>query len=268
MAKKKGQSLFDQFATTPGVAKKKLLKDQKKPGAKPTTPKTPKTPGVPGLGSGPSKTSVAPNLIGQYDPALDAQYRASQRGVDNLRQDTATSGGRRDEDVMGALGLAGQNRDRANQDFDSQLQGLFRQFGLQGQQQSQAANAAGVLHGGTQDAAAQVRGGNLAFARQPIDVGRGRTEEDYQRAVGDINRTAGREGEDAYTKLQRAIAEGSFYGADLSQEAIYQAGQNNPDLLAQLGGRGGTSNKTKKKNQQQQPPGQSNQPTKKKARKR
>lgn len=212
----------------------------------PKIPKGPSTGADPNKGYGPSATSVAPKLTGQYDPALDAQYRASQRGLAQKKEDTATAGSRGQEDLMTTLSLAGRNRDRANQDFDTQLQGLFRQFGVQGQQQGQAANAAGVLHGGTLSAAAKVRGSNLEVARQPIDTGRARTGEDYTTSVGQAQQSYDRSTTDANTKLQRAIAESAYYGSDLSQEAIYQAGQNNPDLLALLGGKGGDTGKTPK----------------------
>jgi hypothetical protein len=244
MAKKKINSGALYNALQPplqsGGIIKKLPKAAIPQTKKPSTPKTPSA-------GGPSATSVAPRLTGQYDPALDAQYRASQRGLEHLRQDTGTAGSRSGEDLMTTLSLAGRNQQRANEDFDTQLQSLFRQFGLQGQQQAQSANAAGVLHGGTLGAAAQVRQGNLAFARQPIDVGRARTAEDYTSSTGEAQRAYGRAAQDRNTKLQRAIAEAGYYGSDLSSEAIYQAAQNNPDLLAQLQGGGATPKSGKSK---------------------
>lgn len=248
----KTQSLFDKFSTGQGQAQKV---QQPKKAPQPKTPKTPatKTPTGPGF----SATSVAPRLTGQYDPALDAQYRASQRGLNNKREDTVTAGTRSSQDLMTTLSLAGTNLKRSNEDFDTQLSGLFRQYGIQGQQQAQAANAAGVLHGGTLDAASKVRAGNLAFARQPIDTGRARAGEDYTTSTGQAQLAYDRAGADRNTDLQRAIAEAAFYGSDLSREAIFQAGQNNPDLLAMLSG-GGKGGKDAGKDKTKKPAGPAN----------
>jgi hypothetical protein len=69
------------------------------------------------------------------------------------------------------------------EDYGLQLEGLLRNFGQQKGAQEQAANAAGVYDAGTLAAAAQKRKANLSFARQPIDIGARRLQEDVGTAL-------------------------------------------------------------------------------------
>ncbi len=164
-------------------------------------------------------TNPASPPLGTYDPALDAQVRASERGLRQLQEDAGTTRTRATEDLSDLTTRAGRNRDltlgdlatgrgrtmedygiretRGNRDFDSQLSNVFRQFGILGNQQNQTAAAQGVFGGGTGRASAAKRTENQDLARKPIDqgrsdlmadlaLGRGRTEEDYTRDTGRV----------------------------------------------------------------------------------
>lgn len=236
MAKKKG--LFDTLNGGPsygGVSNKILHPKAPKP--KPSKPnaKAPST----------KPPSTAPP--GSYDPALDAQGRASGRGVEQLQQDVGLANQRGAEDRATAVGLATRNSERQQADFQTRLDDIFHSFAIQGRQQMQSANSAGVEHGGTLEAAAQVRQGNEQRAEAPIHTAQGREKEDLAARLMDINRTADRANQDRATKLSRGVLEGGIYKSDIEAEKLWQAQQNNPDLLAQLAGSGKSGKKGKGK---------------------
>lgn len=240
MAKKKtNTSLFGQLGSGVGQANKSIYGNspaitghgvQSAPKPKPKDPNKPDNPK-------PKVPKTAPP--GSYDPALDAQQRAARTGLEDLQADTGLAGQRGQEDRATAVGLASRNSERQQADFQTSLDNLFHNFQVQGRQQFQSANAAGVLHGGTQEAAAQVRGGNLERAEAPIHTGQQRETQDLASRLLDINRTADRADADRFTKVQRGMREQGYYNSDIEAEKWWQATQNNPDLLAQLGASGG-----------------------------
>jgi hypothetical protein len=152
---------------------------------------------------------------GSYDPSIDAQRRAAERGLSDLREDSNTasvwakkdlgqslsdikrSRGRNVNDLrrgrrreVQKLGFRRQDlrRDagRARQDFGSRREGIARQFRTLAGTQMEARNAAGTLQGGTAAAAAAKRAENQAFAMKPIDVAENRMEQDLATSLGRI----------------------------------------------------------------------------------
>ena len=228
-----------------------------------------------------------------YDPAIDAERRALGRGAKDLKRDTRRSykvnrqdftQRQSDLESSRSRGMAdfaeqlseglrdigfrrtdlGTSAQRGRDDFATQLSGVIRGFDTLKGQQAQAANASGVMGGSTLRAAAARRRGNLKVARQPIDTGVQRLEEDYTRGLGrldvtqsdlygDINTGQQRLGEDVArdsllaqrdfkrnkfdlrTKLQRGIREQRIGNLDLKNQAIFQARQLRPGAFNKYG---------------------------------
>jgi hypothetical protein len=228
-----------------------------------------------------------------YDPAIAAERRAAERGLEDIEDDTERDslrarqdygqarrdirlGGRRERrDIATKLRRGRQDlrfkgrelqtkKQRGREDFGTQLNNLRRRFTLQGQEQGQAANAQGVLGGGTLAASAQRRGENFGIARQSLDTGlarmlqdarvaetelgiagrqlrqdtrRGRTEERQDRRRDQkLTRLEFRRGKhDRFTDLQRARREWVAADADLLSQMIWQARMNNPGAFTKAG---------------------------------
>ena len=199
-----------------------------------------KKPSVPraqvGLGSGiraPSpKPSGSPLTAGgltqppslTYDPAIEAQRRAAQRGLGDTTADVKAqrhfthtdlnealrtinvNSNRKRADLTreaerGVRKLGTQEQDvrtqagrsqadlrtkgeRAQADFHTQLSSIARKFGELGQRQGEAANAAGVNDTGTQAASSAARQRNQGYAEAPVHTAQKRTEEDISQAQG------------------------------------------------------------------------------------
>lgn len=147
-----------------------------------------------------------------YDPAIDAERRAIERGLEDTLRDTALERkyarkdfkvDRRSDKLQKRRTLADLLREsrrgtqdiglrtadvqqraaRGQADFTSQLQDLSRRFNTLGQNQAQNANAAGVLEGGTMRAAAAKRASNEALAQAPILTASQRLGQDTQTAL-------------------------------------------------------------------------------------
>lgn len=150
---------------------------------------------------------------GTYDPALDAQERASGRGLAQLREDydplTGRLSKRLQDDYLLEIGdvdresgrtladaLRRQQRQaqefanaradldlsytRGSEDYNRALGDLTRNFQRLGSAQTQAARRAGVARGGTLAQALARRTENQGYARQPLDVNYQRMGEDRQ----------------------------------------------------------------------------------------
>jgi hypothetical protein len=148
---------------------------------------------------------------GTYDPALDAQQGAAQRGFADIQQDTEQAGQRANTDWTtnrtaaatergyGAedFGVARQNteqsyqrsladlltsRAREGQDYSRNVQGVSRGYSRLGSQQAESAASRGVTQGGTLAAALAARTENEGLDRQPMDTAHGRAVTDSQNA--------------------------------------------------------------------------------------
>jgi hypothetical protein len=167
-----------------------------------------------------------------YNPEIEAKRRAAQRGLEDTEENVKTKlhFGHRDllqalqnihvgaarhrqdigrESQRGQQKLSFEEQDaktraaRANQDFDSQLANIGRQFAQLGHRQSEGANAAGVNDAGTQAAASAARGRNQSLAEAPVNTARERTNEDLYTALSRIAGARGELEQDAGRSLTR-----------------------------------------------------------------
>lgn len=162
--------------------------------------------------------------LGSYDPGLDAQERAAERGYDYTTKDIARGRERALSDFITAQGDIqrqkgdvqreyGENltdmltsRKRGQQDYTSNLQTINRNFQRLGNVQAQRGRQAG-LGGGFARQAARKRAANKAIERAPVDLnfqrfmadsrlGQKRLGEARVRSIDELDRSAGRLAED------------------------------------------------------------------------
>jgi hypothetical protein len=251
-----------------------------------------------------------------FDPEIESKRRAAQRGLEDTEEnvktklhfghtdlvqalkDLKTSATRKRQDLgresqrgLQKLGFeeadANTRATRANQDFDSQLANIGRQFASLGQRQREGANAAGVLDSGTQAAAGAARARNQGLAEAPVNTARDRTNEDLYTALSriggargaiseDTARSLGRLGEDLHNErhkarqqfgregfegkreLGRARREGAVSNVELIEKEIYNARtehpavfrnwkKKNPGAVPSSNGQGGGNGSQKKR---------------------
>lgn len=189
-----------------------------------------------------SPWDVSPPFL-TYDPGLEAQRRAAQRGVEDTEADTRTKrhfahrdlgealrnirvstqrsrqkltkeGARGREDIGRQTGRSEQKlgfreadarkrAGRANEDFDTKLKELSRRFASLGRSQGEAASASGVRDQGTLAAGAAARQRNKRIAEEPVRVARRRTAEDLASVLERIGIERGYLGQDSARELGR-----------------------------------------------------------------
>lgn len=171
-----------------------------------------------------------PVPTGSYDPALDAQYRAAQRGFQYSSQDAQQNQLRLSSDYgiqQGDIGRSWQRgnedmnlsfrygqedvgtqrdrgysdldlaRSRGGEDYNRAVGQLTRNYDrLAGQQQEQQVRAGGLLRSGAALQAAQKRSENMAWDKAPIDT-------NYNRFLADNTTSRTRLGEDTSRADQR-----------------------------------------------------------------
>jgi hypothetical protein len=181
---------------------------------------------------------------GSYDPAINSQVAAANRGYGDLtfdierqRQRDTVDYGLAREDIFRAqgrgqqdldIGLARGNEDlnqgltRGNQDFDtafgrgqedynSGVSALNRQYTQLGRQQGEQANRYGVTSRGIALMQAQKRAENQAIDRQPLDTG-------WQRQQQDIGTGRARLGEDTFNTRTRMYQDASLSSGRLGED--------------------------------------------------
>jgi hypothetical protein len=127
---------------------------------------------------------------GTYDPAIDYNAGASQRGYDNLFGDAQTAYEQGQEDYgLGRTGLIqgrdwdiadiGTNRTRLNEDYGRQTQDLGRNYGILGRQQGERAAQQGITSAGLLGKSAGVRGANQQRDQSGLDLA-------HTRGLGDL----------------------------------------------------------------------------------
>lgn len=192
----------------------------------------------------PFKTPTRPPA-GTYDPALDAQERATGRGLADFLEDTETGRTRATTDY--GLGLADiatgeryQTEDmdrgltRAREDHTSQSGLLSRRYSMLADSQVDQQAAAGVDRGGTVMAALAKRQANQAVDQAPLDSalsrfmeddarGRLRLTEGADRQRGALGLNYSRAGEDFTEGVERAQRENTQFGLDIGEQRFYQA---------------------------------------------
>lgn len=162
-----------------------------------------------------------------YDPALDSQLHASQRGLADLQQDTERTGERNLSDYLLARGNAIRQQSEGVADINRNITALNTRYGQLGHQQQLAAAAAGVAQPGPQGGALlagmQKRTRNLALDRQPLDIQKTRLQQGTARGLGQLGINYRRSVEDSQSAMARARREGTFFGQDISAQRFYQA---------------------------------------------
>lgn len=191
---------------------------------------------------------------GTFDPALEAQRRAAQRGMHDTLADINTKRHFGERDLASSLRdittTVKRNRQKLGRDFGRQTQKLdtefqrgnekignseadtrlkaartqedlqtkrkevVRQFGELGQRQGEAANANGVNDTGTAAASAAARARNQQIAEAPIGTAEGRLSQDLATALGRLGTARGQLSEDRGTDLSQL---GQDYGTATSQ---------------------------------------------------
>lgn len=192
---------------------------------------------------------------GTYDPALDFQVAAGQRGLGDTVTDAATSARRGVEDygfgvsdlnLQQSRGTAdiGTRRDAVNRGFDRStadigtqrgyatedhqraIDALTRSYSRLGDQQGQQARVMGV-GGGVLVAAAKKRAANMAFDQAPIDTG-------FNRQLAGLDTSQGRLGEDRSTALAGLDTAQGRLGDDTAR-GIARLGVNTQRGIADTG---------------------------------
>jgi hypothetical protein len=195
---------------------------------------------------------------GSFDPALEAQRRAAQRGMHDTLQDTAserhfgevdltqalrdihTSSARRRQKLGIDFGRSteklgrdyerGNERisneesdtklkgERTNADFVTKLADIGRQFGELGHRQGEASNAAGVNDEGTSAAAAAARARNQQLAEAPIHTAQDRLNQDLYTALTRLGTSRSQLTQDRDTALGQLEQDRGIAGSQLKQD--------------------------------------------------
>lgn len=171
---------------------------------------------------------------GTYDPSLDAEERAAERGYGDLQQDTERDRGRlfsnTYDPVLGAIPNLQRQLAEEGADYGRQVQELGRGFQRLGTGQDNAARAAGVDSGGVLAQALRKRTENEAFARVPIDTAHTRYGQQNAREQAQAELGYQRQNEDLGTQLTRGGRELGFYRGDVGAQRFFQAEQSGAEL--------------------------------------
>lgn len=165
-------------------------------------------------------TKPPPNT---YDPNLDAQQRAGNRGLADLLADIGLKGERSSSDYITAQGDLNRRRTEGLADYGRQRDSVNLGYQQLGNRQAQSTNAAGLVGGGALAQATEKRGVNNARDLAPITLNEQRLNEGTDRALGQLSQNFQRSGVDDATQLSRAQRENTFFGQDLGASRFYQA---------------------------------------------
>lgn len=211
-------------------------------------------------------SSPARPPAGTYDPALDAQLRAAQRGFQDLRLDTETANQRANTAYSGSLadineadrqqstdfqrdiwntdrsysrGLADilKTRSRAREDYGTNIADMNRNYQRQANVQAEQATAAGQGGGGggTLKAAMKARGENLAIDNDRIGTGYFRFQQDSAQDEARNREDFALANQDINENQRRAGARFAKGRADAAQG--YQYGVDDRAIQLARGGR-------------------------------
>jgi hypothetical protein len=128
--------------------------------------------------------------VGTYDPAIDYNADASNRGFGQLQNDAQTRFEQGQQDYGLGLGELTQGRDynladigtgekRLGEDYGFRSSENTRQYGILGRQQAEGAAQRGVTSAGLLGKSAAVRGANQTREQGQIDLSRDRGMEDF-----------------------------------------------------------------------------------------
>lgn len=161
-----------------------------------------------------------------YDVGLDAQLRASQRGLGYTEADYGRDNARASDDYQRGLASILQGRTRGTEDTARSTSELARRFGILGRSQNQAARAAGVARGGALAQSFEKRTANQANDQFDIDRSLSRLMQDYDTQQGGLSLGYQRGVEDRGSAIERARAEASAFTGDTAAAKIQQAAQS------------------------------------------
>lgn len=184
---------------------------------------------------------------GTYDPSLDAQLGAANRGYGDLQSQTGVDNQRAQDDFNLQSGhlhdLLNNNladlltgRNRTHDAYEQGLANLDHNYAQLGDQQLQQTNAMGGLEGGALQQALAKRMANEARDRQPMDTAEQQSAVDYgtnvDRAnagynydVGNLGLGLSRGNEDRANTLGIAGRENAQFGKDIGAQRWFQATQ-------------------------------------------
>lgn len=190
-----------------------------------------------------------------YDPALDSNLAATQRGLQDTQQDfhhqkridkqdyKQTKKDLHQEKKRGMQDIRrdqsrgtikygqqredlGRNAQRGEQDFNIRLGNLLTNYGIKATGQIQAANAQGVADAGTLQSAAAMNVANFTRDRAPLDLARSRQQTDIATSLARVGTSEKQFGQDtarATTRLgQDTHRSGKLAHRDFLRERIDQ----------------------------------------------
>jgi hypothetical protein len=126
-------------------------------------------------------SALPPPPVGTYDPSIDYNAGASQRGYDQFAGDAQTGFEQGQQDYGFGLGDLTTSRDRRIADLAAQKADVQRQFGILGHQQADHAAQQGITSEGLLGRSAAIRAANEAHDVAPIDLATTRAGEDFTR---------------------------------------------------------------------------------------
>lgn len=215
-------------------------------------------------------TTVTPPA-GFYDPALDAQQRAGDRGLAQMLQDLGKAGTRADDQLRVDKGqinqgadwsladlLTGKNREgedystatgRAGEDHSTNLATIGRNYQRLGSSQAGSAVQAGVGSGGTFAAAKAARdtnqglettAENTGFNRSTADMltQHNRSGEDYTTQKGRVETTRGQQLGDADRLYGYGVVDRADTGQRATDENTFFGQDTGAQKLYQAGQQG------------------------------
>jgi hypothetical protein len=150
-------------------------------------------------------------------------------GADRSLADLQRGSGRTIADLV-------RDRGRAGEDYQSNVEGLRRNYARLGAQQGQVARQAGVQRGGALAQALMKRRENEAIDRRPMDVGFARFGEDSAQAEGRVREDTalgeGRIGEDRGLRVGRINEDTSLGLGRIGEDRELGTGRINEDKTA------------------------------------
>lgn len=173
----------------------------------------------------PGSAPLGPPPVGTYDPAIDYNASAADRGYEQTRDDAATAYEQGQQDYGLGVGDLTRGRDRSladlltgegrlNQDYGFRTSENQRQYGILGRQQAEHAAQQGITSAGLLAKSQAVRGENQARDQGQLDLS-------HNRGLEDIGTSRTRVGED-FTRgklgldLGNARAFGGYGGNTIS----------------------------------------------------
>lgn len=173
----------------------------------------------------PFKPYQPPDPAGYYDPALNAQQGAANRGYGDTQDDISLAGTRAGADYGLQLGQLQTQEGNENYDYKRNTDLLARATAQLGRQQGEKARQYGVTSGGIALLSAAKRQDNQRLQQQSLDTAHSRSITGLDDQIGLLGVNYNRGITDRTTTLSRAGRENTQFGVDTTKEKAYQADQ-------------------------------------------